>query len=82
MPQDPNYWFPTKRYGWGWGIPLTWQGWVVLSVFLVLLSAGTVIMTPHQTPVRFAGYVAILTVLLTAVCWWKGEPPRWRWGGK
>jgi len=20
-----NYWFRTQRYGWGWGLPLTWQ---------------------------------------------------------
>ena len=27
--------------------------------------------------------VAVLaeSVVLVAVCWWKGEPPRWRWGG-
>jgi hypothetical protein len=31
MPQDPEYWFPAKRYGWGWGIPVTWQGWVVFA---------------------------------------------------
>jgi hypothetical protein len=22
-----------------------------------------------------------LSAVLVAVCWWKGEPPRWRWGG-
>lgn len=25
-------WFPAKRYGWGWGLPVTWQGWVVLQM--------------------------------------------------
>ena len=25
-PDPPRYWFPAKRYGWGWGPPSTWQG--------------------------------------------------------
>jgi hypothetical protein len=31
---EPRYWFPAKRYGWGWGSPATWQGWVVLLAWL------------------------------------------------
>ena len=26
---NPPYWFPAKRYGYGWGLPHTWQGWIV-----------------------------------------------------
>ena len=40
MPQDPEYWFPAKRYGWGWGLPATWQGWTVLAAFLILVAGG------------------------------------------
>jgi hypothetical protein len=29
-----------KRYGWGWGLPAAWQGWVALAVFLGLVAAG------------------------------------------
>ena len=82
MPQDQNYWFPAKRYGWGWGIPVTWQGWVVFAAFLVLLIAGVVIVPPQRQPIEFIGYVVILSLVLTGICWWKGEPPRWRWGGE
>src|SRR6266702_3273794 len=32
MQSDGKYWFPAKRYGYGWGIPTTWQGWLVLAV--------------------------------------------------
>jgi len=24
---------------------------------------------------------AVLSLLLVGICWLKGEPPRWRWGG-
>jgi hypothetical protein len=31
MSEDhPRYWFPAKTYGWGWGLPSTWEGWLVL----------------------------------------------------
>jgi hypothetical protein len=80
MPQEHGYWFPAKRYGWGWSFPVTWQGWAVFIVFFALLAAGLVIVPPHRTPVLFILYVVILSLALTGVCWWKGEPPRWRWG--
>jgi hypothetical protein len=31
-------------------------------------------------PVMFAISLVLLTLGLTAVCWLKGEPPRWRSG--
>ena len=77
---DPKYWFPAKRYGWGWGIPTAWQGWVVMGIFLALLVAGVALFPPGKGIGWFFGYVAVLVALLTSVCWLKGEPPRWRWG--
>ena len=74
------YWFRAKRHGWGWGLPLTWQGWMVLAVFFALLGAGM-----HFLPTNafiFFGYVALLSGVLVVICWIKGEPPRWRWGSK
>ena len=74
-----SLWFRAKRYGWGW-VPCAWQGWVVLAVFLVLVAAGSLFVLPAHGGLFFAGYVVVLCALLTAVCWAKGEPPRWRWG--
>ena len=34
MAAGPRYWFPVKRYGWGWGPPATWEGWAVLAAFV------------------------------------------------
>jgi hypothetical protein len=81
MPSDhPRYWFPAKRYGWGWGPPVTWEGWIVLASFFALVVAGIFLVPPQQSMPAFVGYVIALTVVLTAICWLKGEPPRWRWG--
>jgi hypothetical protein len=27
-------------------------------------------------------FVAAMIVLLIGICYWKGEPPKWRWGGR
>jgi drug/metabolite transporter (DMT)-like permease len=80
MQREGKYWFPAKRYGWGWGLPSTWQGWLVLAAFLALVVAGTLVFPPAPSPVFYLVYIAVLVVLLLGVCWLKGEPPRWRWG--
>ena len=82
MSSKPPYWFPAKRYGWGWGIPTAWQGWAVLLVFFALLAAGAFWLLPSLGPMPFVGYTVLLSLALLLVCWLKGEPPRWRWGDR
>jgi hypothetical protein len=77
---EGRYWFPAKRYGWGWGLPCAWQGWLVLAAFLALLVAGPILFPPRTALVFFLVYVVLVGALLLGVCWLKGEPPRWRWG--
>ena len=79
--QPPTYWFPAKRFGWGWGPPKTWQGWAVLIVFFVLMAGGAILLLPRQVP-RFMMWTLFLLAILMAICWVKGERPRWRWGDK
>lgn len=83
MPTNhPNdYWFPAKRYGWGWGVPSRWQGWAAMAIYAVLLGLGIIVLHPGASPVGFVLYSLGLSAVLVLVCWWKGEPPRWRWGG-
>jgi uncharacterized membrane protein YhaH (DUF805 family) len=76
---DRRYWFPAKRYGWGWGLPITWQGWVVLVVWFVILYPGSV-WTVMRHWALFAAFIVVMTGSLIAICYAKGEPPRWRWG--
>ena len=80
LPSEQKYWFPAKRYGWGWGIPNCWQGWLVMAAFPALLVLGAFLFPPGKDVAAFLLYVGILCALLVAVCWLKGEPPRWRWG--
>ena len=80
--QQRRYWFPAKPYGWGWGMPSAWQGWLVLALFAALLGLGMLMFPPAQARLAYSLYVAALGAALVAVCWLKGEPPRWRWGKK
>ena len=74
-------WFPAKRYGWGWGPPCSWEGWVVLLAYIALNTGGAFLLMPEH-PVLWGGEIIALGAALIAICWFKGERPRWRWGGK
>lgn len=77
MKDDPSIWFPAKRYGWGWGLPIRWQGWLAFVGYLGLVTLGAATL-----PVPgFILFAAALSGGFVLVCWWKGESPRWRWGG-
>ena len=78
----PKYWFPAKRYGWGWGPPRAWQGWLVLVAFAALLAVGAVVLLPRHQTAYFVLYTVILCGVLVMVCYVTGEPPSWRWGKK
>lgn len=79
MSDKQKYWFPAKRYGWGWGLPSSWQGWAAFVAYLGLLGLG-VFFLRFWGPALYLAFVLLLTAALIAVCWLKGEPPRWRWG--
>ncbi|KVC51726.1 hypothetical protein [Burkholderia diffusa] len=79
-PNGKRIWFPAKRYGWGWGLPVAWQGWVVLLLFGTGIIASAWVVPPHRSPIAYGACIVVLVALLTAVCWIKGEKPRWRWG--
>jgi hypothetical protein len=78
---ERRYWFPAKRYGWGWGLPCTWEGWLAVAVFVALIAAGAWLFPPSRAVLdAYTAYVLVLVALFGGVCWLKGEPPRWRWG--
>lgn len=77
-----KFWFPAKKYGYGWGLPCTWQGWAVLVVYGVFLIAGRYVLKAYGSTSYFILYFCILSVLLIGIVILKGEKPRWRWGDK
>jgi hypothetical protein len=76
---DKTIWFRAKRYGWGWGLPVVWQGWLVFLIYLAATIGGYILFMPEQ-PGVFTVICVVTTLALVAVCWLKGEKLRWRWG--
>jgi uncharacterized membrane protein YhaH (DUF805 family) len=77
--RENRYWFPAKRYGWGWGPPTMWQGWAVLIVWFAAIAIAALLLLPAHL-VAFLIFNLIMVVLLLFICYAKGEPPSWRWG--
>ena len=77
---DARPWFKAKTYGWGWGLALTWQGWLTYAIYAGLLATSGMLFSPTSAPVLFVVCVEILSAGLIGICLLKGEKPRWRWG--
>jgi hypothetical protein len=78
-------WFKAHTYGYGWS-PSSWEGWVcVLFYFLVMIGLSVNLERSGETTddlVFFFTSVAVATGALMWIAAKKGEPARWRWGGK
>ena len=38
--KEKDIWFPAIKYGVGWGLPVTWQGWAVMLAYIFFITAG------------------------------------------
>jgi hypothetical protein len=70
-----TWWFPVRRCLPGWGLPVCWQGWLVLGGYLALLI-GPHLIFPRQFAAYYVAYAIALTVILAVVISKKGEPLR------
>jgi hypothetical protein len=77
-----GYWFPGKRNGWGWGLPIRWQGWAVLIVYWIAILSTTVLLDTNTQQWIWIGFFVFYTLIVLLFMWKKGEPPRWRWRKK
>lgn len=77
-----NYWFPAKRFGWGWGPPRTWQGWVVTAAYVAAMAVICLRAPPQRDTALFMLLVTLATAAFVLICWLTGEPPAWRWGDR
>jgi hypothetical protein len=78
MDQEPE-WFAAKRYGYGAGLPIRWQGWVVFLGFFASVALAAYFF--GDRPLALVGIIVPLAVALMVITakttrggW------RWRWG--
>ncbi len=72
-------WFKRKRYGWGW-TPATWEGWVVLAMYGLVLVYILKGIERNQEFGSEALMIILASVILIGICYLKGEKPKWSWG--
>jgi hypothetical protein len=73
MSTEKRYWFRAKRYGLGWGLPCSWQGWAFFLAWLAALTAVAINLMPRR-PFLFALVLGAMTLIFVVVCYIKGEP--------
>ncbi|WP_265587545.1 hypothetical protein [Sphingomicrobium arenosum] len=60
MKDGSNGWFYAKRYGYGAGWPRSWQGWVVLVLYLSSALAAALLLA-ESSMIAFIAVMAALT---------------------
>ncbi|HEX8842926.1 MAG TPA: hypothetical protein VF757_11600 [Sphingomicrobium sp.] len=78
---DGPEWFAPKRYGYGAGLPISWQGWALTAAFIA--TAGFCARFTSGKPlVAFAIMVPVTSAFLVIVARTTRGGWRWRWGEK
>ena len=76
---DGPEWFAPKRYGYGSGLPISWQGWAI-TIFFVALAALVAFRFPDQPMVAIAIMVPAVCVFMVIAARTTRGGWRWRWG--
>lgn len=80
-------WFKPKRYGYGAGLPCSWEGWVLLvglfAAIMVIPKAVGAFAPPKLVPLLWFGITTALIIVFAAIARAKTEGGwRWRNGSK
>ena len=80
---NDDAWFAPKRFGYGAGLPIAWQGWALLAGYLALVILPVHYLLPAggaATRISVFALIALATGLLVIVSKHKTRGGwRWRW---
>ncbi|MFL6722076.1 MAG: hypothetical protein ACJ8FT_09790 [Sphingomonas sp.] len=65
MSEDPQ-WFAPKRFGYGAGLPISWQGWTLTLGYSALVIGLSIRLKDH--PLQLTAVLVPLTVALLVIC--------------
>ena len=75
MTQRPiKPWFAAKRYGYGSGLPIAWQGWLLVGLYLALVIMAPIALAPLLSSIVVIAATAILLVICA-----RKTAGGWRW---
>ncbi len=74
-------WFAPKRFGYGAGLPIVWQGWAMLVVHVVAISGAVHLLAARPVSMIVAALlIALLPLPLPLYAAKTGGGWRWRSG--
>lgn len=82
-PDAPRPWFAAKRFGFGAGMPIAWQGWALIAAWLVLLAGVGLLDRSGSGATRTAGFAILIAgtaTFIVLVAKRTEGGPRWGWG--
>lgn len=78
---DRPEWFAPKSHGYGAGLPIAWQGWLLFIGFLLVVIIGALFLAPRNA----LAYLALVLPLTAAFVVIAKKTTRggwrWHWGG-
>ena len=78
---DEAWWAP-KRYGYGAGLPIAWQGWAITLAYCIAVTLSAWLILPRSI-FAFVAIVLAATAAVIIICARKTRGGwRWRWGEK
>ena len=76
---DSAEWFAPKRYGWGPGLPIRWQGWALTFAYL-LTVIGLTLAVGNRPAAMIAAAIPPTVAFIVISCRTTRGGCRWRWG--
>jgi len=81
MSDDDDAWFAPKQFGFGFGLPVAWQGWALMLCYFAVVAVLIFALRNH--PVQLIVALILPTVALLVIgCGKTRGGCHWRWGAK
>src|SRR3546814_16179033 len=78
---DERPWFRAKRHGYGAGLPIAWQGWVMLAAHIALIAGVATLLRDRPAAMTIPILLAAFAPMPLYRARTEGGWP-WRWGGR
>ena len=76
---EDHAWFGAKRYGYGAGLPISWQGWAVTIAYVAIVVLLALAFCDRPLVMILAIIAPTLAFMVIAARTTRGGW-RWRWG--
>lgn len=67
MNNADDAWFEPKIFGYGAGLPIAWQGWVLLGAYLLIVVASSLLIRRRMVP-EYLVIMIVATVVFGIIC--------------